>query len=63
MDLKKSFDRVNHHILMGLLAKWVTGKRILKLIRAVSYSGCAGGDSSVRRRRGPPNAFTLTPVV
>jgi RNA-directed DNA polymerase len=27
LDLEKFFDRVNHHILMGLVAKRVTDKR------------------------------------
>ena len=30
IDLEKFFDRVNHDILMGLVAKRVTDKRILK---------------------------------
>ena len=33
IDLEKFFDRVNHDILMGLVAKRVTDKRILRLIR------------------------------
>jgi len=32
IDLEKFFDRVNHDILMGLVAKRVADKRILKLI-------------------------------
>src|SRR5215467_3359561 len=31
MDLEKFFDRVNHDILMGLVAKRVTDKRILRM--------------------------------
>ncbi len=34
IDLEKFFDRVNHDVLMGLIAKRVGDKRILKLIRA-----------------------------
>ena len=34
IDLEKFFDRVNHDILMGLVAKRVADKRILTLIRA-----------------------------
>jgi hypothetical protein len=37
---EKFFDRVNHDILMGLVAKRVTNKRILKLL---SHRGCADG--------------------
>lgn len=33
IDLEKFFDRVNHDILMGLVAKRVSDPRILRLIR------------------------------
>ena len=33
VDLEKFFDRVNHDVLMGRLAKRITDKRILRLIR------------------------------
>src|SRR6185295_14280773 len=33
LDLEKFFDRVNHDILMGQIAKRVEDKRLLKLIR------------------------------
>src|SRR3989442_6366194 len=39
MDLEKFFDRVNHDLLMGLLAKRITDKRVLKLIRAFLNAG------------------------
>ena len=38
IDLEKFFDRVNHDILMGLVAKRVTDKRVLKLIRPPDFS-------------------------
>ena len=34
-----SFDRVNHDILMGLVAKRVADKRVLKLIRGFLTAG------------------------
>ena len=44
LDLEKFFDLVNHDILMGIVAKRVEDKRILKLIRgflsAVAYALC-----------------------
>src|SRR3977135_4501739 len=43
IDLEQFFDRVNHDILMGLVAKRVADKRILKLIRGFSDRGRAGG--------------------
>src|SRR5712692_2490870 len=39
IDLEKFFDRVNHDILMGLVAKLATDKRILKLIRGFLTAG------------------------
>src|SRR6266403_3152257 len=39
IDLEKFFDRVNHDILMGLVAKRVSDKRILKLIRGFLTAG------------------------
>ena len=39
LDLEKFFDRVNHDILMGLIAKRVADKRILKLIRGCLAAG------------------------
>ena len=38
-----SFDRVNHDILMGLVAKRVTDKRLLKLIRGFLTAGVLEG--------------------
>ena len=43
IDLEKFFDRVNHDILMGLVAKRVTDKRILKLIRGFLTAGVLEG--------------------
>jgi RNA-directed DNA polymerase len=39
IDLEKFFDRVNHDILMGLVAKRVADKRILKLIGGFLTAG------------------------
>jgi RNA-directed DNA polymerase len=42
IDLEKFFDRVNHDILMGLVAKRVADKRILTLIRGFLTAGAGG---------------------
>ena len=51
IDLEKFFERVNHDILMGLVAKRVADKRLLKLIRGFLNAGVMEGGWSVRRRR------------
>jgi RNA-directed DNA polymerase len=43
IDLEKFFDRVNHDILMGLVAKRVTDKRLLKLVRGFLTAGVLEG--------------------
>ncbi len=39
LDLEKFFDRVNHDVLMARVAKRVSDKRLLKLIRGFLNSG------------------------
>ena len=43
LDLEKFFDRVNHDTLMGLVAKRVADKRLLKLIRGFLTAGVLDG--------------------
>jgi RNA-directed DNA polymerase len=51
IDLEKFFDRVNHDILMGLVAKRVADKHLLKLIRGFLNAGVMEGGLSARRRK------------
>jgi len=63
IDLEKFFDRVNHDILMGLVAKRVTDKRILKLIRGFLTAG-ALADGLVRpTEEGTPQGGPLSPLL
>ena len=39
MDLEKFFDRVNHDVLMGRLARRISDKRLLGLIRRYLNAG------------------------
>jgi RNA-directed DNA polymerase len=63
MDLEKFFDRVNHDILMGLVAKRVKDKRMLKLLRAYLSAGVmeTGLVSSVTE--GTPQGGPLSPLL
>src|SRR6266511_5926041 len=63
MDLEKFFDRVNHDILMGLVAKRVTDKRILKLIRGFLTAGVMEGGLISPTEEGTPQGGPLSPLL
>ena len=63
IDLEKFFDRVNHDILMGLIAKRVTDKRILKLIRGYLTAGVLEGGLVSPTEEGTPQGGPLSPLL
>jgi RNA-directed DNA polymerase len=63
MDLEKFFDRVNHDVLMGLVAKRVSDKRILKLIRGYLTAGVLEGGLVGPREQGTPQGGPLSPLL
>ena len=63
MDLEKFFDRVNHDILMGLVAKRVADKRILKLIRGFLTAGVLEGGLVSSTEEGTPQGGPLSPLL
>ena len=63
LDLEKFFDRVNHDILMGLIAKRVTDKRILKLIRGFLTAGMMEGGLVSPTEEGTPQGGPLSPLL
>ena len=63
IDLEKFFDRVNHDILMGLIAKKVEDKRVLKLIRGYLESGVLLNGVKVRAQEGTPQGGPLSPLL
>ncbi len=63
IDLEKFFDRVNHDILMGLIAKRVADKRILKLIRAFMNAGVMEGGVVSPTEEGTPQGGPLSPLL
>lgn len=62
-DLEKFFDRVNHDILMGLIAKRVADKRILKLVRAFLNAGALEGGLVSPTEEGTPQGGPLSPLL
>ena len=63
IDLEKFFDRVNHDILMGLVAKRVPDKRILRLIRGFLTSGVLEGGLVGPTDEGTPQGGPLSPLL
>jgi RNA-directed DNA polymerase len=63
IDLEKFFDRVNHDILIGLIAKRVTDKRILKLIRGFLTAGVLEGGLVSPTEEGTPQGGPLSPLL
>jgi RNA-directed DNA polymerase len=63
LDLDKFFDRVNHDKLMGLLAKRIVDKRILKLIRSYLNSGIMEGGLVSQRMEGVVQGSPLSPLL
>jgi RNA-directed DNA polymerase len=63
LDLEKFFDRVNHDVLMGLIAKRVADKRILKLIRGFLTAGVMEGGLVSPTEEGTPQGGPLSPLL
>jgi len=63
IDLEKFFDRVNHDILMGLVAKRVADKRVLKLIRGFLTAGVLVDGLVGPTEEGTPQGGPLSPLL
>ena len=63
LDLEKFFDRVNHDILMGLVAKRVADKRLLRLIRGFLTAGVLDGGLVGATTEGVPQGGPLSPLL
>ena len=63
IDLEKFFDRVNHDVLMGLIAKRVADKRLLKLIRGFLIAGVMEGGLVSPTEEGTPQGGPLSPLL
>jgi RNA-directed DNA polymerase len=63
IDLEKFFDRVNHDILMGLVAKRIADKRLLKLIRGFLTAGALEGGLVSPTEEGTPQGGPLSPLL
>jgi RNA-directed DNA polymerase len=63
LDLEKFFDKVHHDRLMSTLAKKITDKRTLKLIRSYLTSGIMEGGVCSPRTEGTPQGSPLSPML
>jgi len=63
VDLEKFFDRVNHDILMGRLARRVADKRLLKIIRRFLEAGMMQAGVCIERYEGTPQGGPLSPLL
>jgi group II intron reverse transcriptase/maturase len=63
IDLEKFFDRVNHDVLMGRLAKRITDRRVLRLIRRYLNAGVLANGVVMERSEGTPQGGPLSPLL
>ena len=63
IDLEKFFDRVNHDILLARLARHVSDKRLLRIVRRFLEAGLMQDGVSVRRDEGTPQGGPLSPLL
>lgn len=63
VDLEKFFDRVNHDVLMGRLAKRIEDKRLLGLIRRYLEAGMMANGIAMERHEGTPQGGPLSPLL
>jgi RNA-directed DNA polymerase len=63
IDLERFFDRVNHDLLMGRIAKRVKDKRILRLIRAYLNAGVMENGLVSSTEEGTPQGGPLSPLL
>ena len=63
IDLEKVFDRVNHDILMGLVAKRVQDRPLLQLIRRYLTAGVLVGGMVDPMDEGVPQGGPLSPLL
>jgi RNA-directed DNA polymerase len=63
LDLEKFFDRVNHDVLMARVARKVSDRRMLALIRSYLKSGVLAGGVVEARMEGTPQGGPLSPLL
>ena len=63
VDLEKFFDRVNHDVLMGRLAKRIADPNVLRLIHRYLEAGIMANGVVMERYEGTPQGGPLSPLL
>ncbi len=63
VDLERFFDRVNHDVLMGRLAKRIGDKHMLRIIRRYLEAGVLAEGVTAERHEGTPQGGPLSPLL
>jgi len=63
VDLERFFDRVNHDVLMGRLARRIADRRVLGLIRRYLEAGIMADGGVIARHEGTPQGGPLSPLL
>jgi group II intron reverse transcriptase/maturase len=63
VDLERFFDRVNHDVLMGRLAKRIADARMLKVLRGFLNAGVMLNGVVIDRDEGTPQGGPLSPLL
>ena len=63
IDLEKFFDRVNHDVLMGRLARRIEDRRVLGLVRRYLEAGVLAHGVVIERHEGTPQGGPLSPLL
>jgi RNA-directed DNA polymerase len=63
LDLEAFFDRVNHDALMARMARKVTDKQVLKLLRAYLSAGVMQDGAKIPQEEGTPQGSPLSPLL
>lgn len=63
VDLERFFDRVNHDVVMGKLAKRIRDARVLRLVRRYLEAGIMVNGVVQERHEGTPQGGPLSPLL
>jgi len=63
VDVEKFFDRVNHDVLLGRLARRISDRRVLRLIRRYLIAGVMVSGVVAERHEGAPQGGPLSPLL